>query len=88
MNRNDLMKEIMKYQFAAVELSLYLDNFPENKEAEEDFCKISNKLKSLICEYERNYGQLINFGISSNIDSRSWTRNPWPWENQKKRGCC
>ena len=33
MCENDLLDEIKKYQFYAVELNLYLDNFPNNKKA-------------------------------------------------------
>ena len=33
MNSYSLMNNIGMLQFAAIELNLYLDNFPENKEA-------------------------------------------------------
>ena len=33
MNSYSLMNTIRMLQFAAIELNLYLDNFPENKEA-------------------------------------------------------
>ena len=48
MSKNDLLNEIKKYQFYAVELNLYLDNFPNNPKAINDYKIISKKLDSLI----------------------------------------
>ena len=84
MNKNDLLDSIRVYQFCAVELNLYLDNFPEDKNACEDYCKVSAKLDSLIAEYEKNYGPLRNFGGSFFEDPKKWVNQCWPWENEKK----
>ena len=48
MSENPLLVEIMKYIFYAVELNLYLDNFPNNTEATEDYRNISAKLDELV----------------------------------------
>lgn len=82
MNEKDLLETIMKYQFYAVDLNLYLDNFPKNKDALEDFKVISTKLNNSIKDYEKNYNPLINFGISFNCDWESYINTPWPWENK------
>ena len=37
----ELLDDIQKLQFYAVELNLYLDNFPENRKATEDYKEIS-----------------------------------------------
>ena len=50
----DLLNEIRKYQFYAIELNLYLDNFPSNKKAINDYKKISERLDYLITNYEYN----------------------------------
>lgn len=81
MNRMELLKKIMKYQFYAVELNLFLDNFPSNKEATKDFSEISSKLQSLIKDYENSYGPLTNFGSTYIQDPELWINTPWPWEN-------
>lgn len=44
----ELLDDIQKLQFYAVELNLYLDNFPENRKATEDYKEISSKLSELI----------------------------------------
>ena len=84
MNENELLFKIMKYIFYAVELNLYLDNFPDNVEAKSDYKIISSKLCNLISEYEKKYGTLINFGMSMDnfSDNTSWTETSWPWERQ------
>lgn len=87
MDKYMLLDAIRKYLFYAVELNLYLDNFPNCKEADEDYKNISKKLNNLINEYETKYGQLQNFGFSKDIDSCSWTNDPWPWEQEKNRRC-
>ena len=62
MNSYSLMNNIRMLQFAAIELNLYLDNFPENKEATKKYKEISPKLDELINDYEVKYGPIRNFG--------------------------
>lgn len=81
MCEKDLLNEIKKYQFYAVELNLYLDNFPNNQRATNDYIKISEKLDKLILDYENNFGPLRNFGSAYVEDPIAWTSSPWPWEN-------
>jgi len=81
MNLNELMCEIQQLQFSAVELNLYLDNFPNNKRATEDYQKVSKELDKLINEYETCYGPIRNFGSAYVENPNKWTNQPWPWEN-------
>lgn len=81
MSENPLLVEIMKYIFYAVELNLYLDNFPNNTEATEDYRNISAKLDELVRKYEKQYGPLTNFGSASYENPKAWVNCPWPWEN-------
>lgn len=81
MKKSELMINIQMMQFVAVELNLYLDNFPNNKEAKEDYQQVSKKLDKLIKEYECNYGPLRNFGDAYLENPSKWVNCPWPWEN-------
>lgn len=63
-----LLDEIKKYQFYAVELNLYLDNFPNSREALSDYKRISAKLDLIIKKYEERFGPLRNFGDASRED--------------------
>ena len=77
-----MLHKIMKYQFIAIDLNLYLDNFPENMDATEDYKIISSKLSALMAEYEQEYGPLRNFGDAFSENPCGWVNSPWPWENQ------
>jgi spore coat protein JB len=84
MSKKDILNSIQVYQFCAVELNLYLDNFPEDKNAAEDYCKVSAKLDTLISDYEKTYGPLSNFGHSFYESPSTWVEQSWPWENKNK----
>ena len=58
MSEKHLLFEIMKYNFYAVELNLYLDNFPNNTEAVDNYRNISAKLDELIYKYEKQYEEI------------------------------
>ncbi|OOM13853.1 spore coat protein CotJB [Clostridium saccharobutylicum] len=77
----EILDKILTYQFCAVELNLFLDNFPDSKNAKDDYEKVSAKLTSLVHEYEKDYGPLTNFGSSFVENPRAWVDQPWPWEN-------
>lgn len=81
MNPKDMLKSIRVYQFCAVDLNLYLDNFPDDKNARDDYNKVSCKLKNLISEYEKACGPLTNFGSAFVENPKAWVNRPWPWEN-------
>jgi len=76
----ELLNKIQKMQFYAIELNLYLDNFPNNKEATNEYKDISKRLDKLINEYEVEYGPIRNFGSAYVENPRCWTNQPWPWE--------
>lgn len=84
MKKNEMLYNIQKYLFYSVDLNLYLDNFPENKEAKDDYRIISYKLMGLIEEYEKCYGPLMGFGMSYGKKQEQWTDAPWPWEREDK----
>ncbi|EGT3616056.1 spore coat protein CotJB [Clostridium perfringens] len=76
----ELLDEIQKLQFYAIELNLYLDNFPENEEATADFKEISSKLSEAIKNFELEYGPISNFGNAYIQNPECWVNQPWPWE--------
>lgn len=80
MKEVELLNSIQKIQFYAVELNLYLDNFPNDKEATSDYKEISRKLDALISEYELKYGPIRSFGDAYVENPLEWVNQPWPWE--------
>lgn len=80
MKEIELLNSIQKIQFYAVELNLYLDNFPNDKEVISDYKEVSRKLDALISEYELKYGPIRNFGDAYVENPLEWVNQPWPWE--------
>lgn len=80
MKREAMMDKIRRYQFVAIDLNLYLDNFPNNINAMEDYKVISSKLSALMAEYEQEYGPLRSFGDAFCENPEAWVTCPWPWE--------
>ena len=80
MNREELIRAIQEYEFAAIELNLYLDNFPRCKDALEDYNYITRELNKLKGEYEKCFGPLKNFGEDMSDFPWQWVDEPWPWE--------
>lgn len=81
MNRQDYLEKIQKLQFFAVDLNLYLDNFPDCKKATHDYEVISCELKKTIWDYEEKFGPLTNFGSAYFQNPERWANDPWPWDN-------
>lgn len=79
-SQETLLNEIKKYQFAAVELVLFLDTHPDDAKAIEMHMAIVKKAAKLTTEYEETYGP-----ITSNANTSkswwTWIDGPWPWEN-------
>ena len=80
MNREKLIRAIQEHEFAAIELNLYLDNFPRCKDALEDYNYITRELNRLKDEYNKCFGPLRNFGEDMSDYPWQWVDEPWPWE--------
>ena len=72
-----------QYNFALLELNLYLDNYPTNKEAINLYRQYINILKDIETKYEEKYGPICTNSISVLNGSWRWNNNPWPWEGEK-----
>lgn len=77
--QQELLSYIGAYAFAAHELNLYLDNYPNDREAVKQYKKFSDEAEKAITEYERMYGPLTVTGVTA--QDWTWVNEPWPWEN-------
>lgn len=80
LNRRELLERISEYQFACIELNLYLDNNPRDKKALDSYNRYCDKFTQAVCDYESKYGALTNFGYESSEYPWSWISEPWPWD--------
>ena len=80
--REDMLMQIMEYTFAMIDLQLYLDMYPNDKDALKLFNTYLNNTKELTNMFEEKYGPLT---IYSEVQRNNWLwdNSPWPWEVQK-----
>lgn len=78
--REALLKKISTYQFAALDLQIYLDTHPNDTATVEKVERFKAKAKPLIEEYEEKYGPLTKNANATN--NWSWVKDPWPWESE------
>lgn len=75
-----LLKEIQAYEFAAIDLNLFLDTHPNEQRALVDYNALTHHLNMLKSQYEQLYGPLVVFGFAPSQYPWQWTEGPWPWE--------
>ncbi len=75
--RCEMLKKIREYNFAIIELALYLDTHPEDQKALCLHKEYTKCYKDLTDKYQKVYGPLtINFPCNR----WRWLEEPWPWE--------
>ncbi len=81
MDRDSLLERLTVLDFMAVDLALFLNTHPNNKEAIAQYNKIIEAANTVRNKYEELYGPLCSFrSMSLNPDRWTWDSNPWPWE--------
>lgn len=80
--REDMLMQIEEASFAMIDLGLYLDTNPNDKEVLKLFNDYQKKEKELCSMFERKYGPLT-FDSEVNTGSWLWNKGPWPWEVQR-----
>ncbi|MBQ3012496.1 MAG: spore coat protein CotJB [Clostridia bacterium] len=79
-NGNSLLKRLQEVEFALYELTLYLDAYPESKDALMHYHSLLDARRALVAEYQAKHGPLTMYGNESTT-SWDWASTPWPWEN-------
>ena len=78
--RETLLKKISTYQFAVLDLQIYLDTHKGDAETLEKVEKYQSLLKPLMEQYEEMYGPLTKSANDGN--TWAWIKGPWPWESE------
>ena len=76
--KDEMLVNIGQYSFMMHDMNLYLDVFPNDREALDKFTEYRNKTNELIAKYERKYGPLAIKGSVSNNPPFNWI-SFWPW---------
>lgn len=77
MAREDMIHQIKCYNFAVIELALYLDTHPDDERALCLHNSYARTLKDLKDKYQKVYGPL---SIYYPCNKWRWLEQPWPWE--------
>lgn len=76
----ELLTYIDSLTFACVDLNLYLDVFPNDREKIELFNQYQMQKKNLLEEYQNKFGSILLNSDSLNTYPWAWNNKPWPWE--------
>lgn len=79
--REILLKKISTYQFAALDLQLFLDTHKNDTKMLEKMKEYRDLTEPLIKEYEKKYGPLTKNANDRN--NWQWIKAPWPWESEE-----
>lgn len=72
--------ELQTLDFVLVELTLYLDTHPDDKDALAQFNQFQQRKRALMRAMETAYGPLQQYGNSPAGSSWKWSEAPWPWQ--------
>lgn len=77
--RATLLQRIQAYSFALVDLGMYLDTHPYDKNALACFEKYNVIQQQLNAEFSAKYGPLT-MQEADTSERWNWVDDPWPWE--------
>lgn len=75
--REEMLKKIKCYNFAVIELGLYLNTHPDDERAICLHNSYNKTLRDLKDKYQKVYGPLTIFYP---CNKWRWLEEPWPWE--------
>lgn len=78
MNKKDFLKEITAVDFSLIDLHLYLNTHPNDRNALMTYNSLVTKARILKQDYEKLFGPL-SYGCYSQYPWQ-WINEPWPWE--------
>lgn len=80
-NRNNLKQKMLRtlqtYSFMVYDTLLYLDAYPNSKEALNAYNKYKKLEARAKMEYESKFGPIT---LPQECGSWEWTNGPWPWQ--------
>ena len=76
-----MLTNIDSLGFAMIDLNLYLDVFPNDREKITLYNQYRKEKENLLKEYENKYGPITINSDSLNTYPWAWDNMPWPWDN-------
>ena len=78
--REAMLKKLSTYQFAALDLQLFLDTHPNDENTIEKMSMFKKQAAQIKAEYENEFGPLQKNITGGN--NWTWINGPWPWESE------
>lgn len=81
MERDEVLSRLTALDFMAVDMALYLDTHPYDKEGIAIYNEILKEASTIRAIYEENFGPLCSYRSMSDSCKYKWIDNPWPWQD-------
>ena len=82
--RDRLLRRIAEEDFAVIELHMFMDSHPNNREAAAKLKEHDAKSRALRKQFEDTYGPLMSNQVEAN--RWAWISDPWPWDVDYEKG--
>ncbi len=79
MNHDEILRKLTALDFIAVDLALFLDTHPDDREALDKYNDILTQANGLRKQYEQMCGPLVSYRSMSPYPWQ-WVCDPWPWQ--------
>lgn len=79
-DREALLFKLQAYEFALLEVGLFLNNHPHDQNALAYFNHYREIKHQVESEYTRMYGPITMDHKENDLCTWKWIDNPWPWE--------
>ena len=76
----ELLTNIDSLGFAMIDLNLYLDVYPNDRQMIELYNQYRKQKQELKDQYESEYGPLSTNSKSLDVTPWAWNDKPWPWQ--------
>lgn len=80
-DRDELLKVISVLDFFAIDLHLYLNTHPTDRDAILKYNTVVKHAKELREQYECSFGMLMAHDTTSEYPWQ-WIEEPWPWDSK------
>lgn len=78
----EMLTYIDSLGFAMIDLNLYLDLHPNDKEMIDLYNQYRVQKADILRQYEDKYGPIVTTSNALNQTPWAWINKPWPWENK------
>lgn len=79
-DRERALMTVQAYEFALVEVGLFLNTHPDDQTALAYFRQYRDMKHKAESEYTRMYGPIVMDHPDADLSTWKWIDNPWPWE--------